>query len=87
MIARGLIPNSSAFSLLINTNAEAPSFNVDAFAAVTVPSFLKTGFKAGILSNLTALYSSSSATTVTPALPSISTGTISFLNRPFSLAA
>jgi hypothetical protein len=55
------MPIASAFSLLINTNAAAPSFRVDAFAAVTVPSFLNTGFRVGILSNFTAAGSSSSA--------------------------
>src|SRR5690606_6191770 len=65
----------------------APSFRVDALAAVTVPSFLKTGFNCGILSKLTELISSSSSTTVTsPLRPVISTGTISFLNLP-SLSA
>ena len=37
----GLSPSSSAFSLLINTSAAAPSFMVEALAAVTVPSFVK----------------------------------------------
>ena len=45
-------------------NAEAPSFNVDAFAAVMVPSLSKAGLKAGIFSSFTFLYSSSSETII-----------------------
>jgi hypothetical protein len=40
-----LIPSSEA-----NKIAAAPSFKVEALAAVTVPSFLNTGFSVGILS-------------------------------------
>jgi hypothetical protein len=35
----GFMPSLSAFSLLISTTAAPPSFNFDALAAVTVPSF------------------------------------------------
>lgn len=35
--AKGLTPSDLTASLLINTNAAAPSFKVDAFPAVTVP--------------------------------------------------
>ncbi len=87
MMAKGLMPSSSAFSLLINTTADAPSLSVEAFAAVTVPSLTKTGRRPGILSNLTALYSSSrSKNTDAPPFWGISTGTISFLNFPASVA-
>ena len=44
IFARGLSPSSLAFSKLIRMIAAAPSLMVDAFPAVTVPSFLKTGF-------------------------------------------
>ena len=52
MVAKGCSPNSSALSLLISTSAAAPSFIVDAFAAVTVPSFVKAARKPGIFSNV-----------------------------------
>ncbi|MNX96045.1 hypothetical protein D3C86_1283450 [compost metagenome] len=65
ILANGFNPNSSIFSFDIRIKAEAPSFNVDALAAVTVPfSFWKTVPNVGILSNLTALYSSSSEKTI-----------------------
>jgi hypothetical protein len=87
-MANGFKPNANAFSSDIKTIADAPSFKVDALAAVTVPSFLNTGFNPGILSNFTALNSSSSATMViAPARPGISTATISSWNNPFSNAA
>ena len=74
-------------SSLAKTKAAAPSFIVEAFAAVTVPSFVKTGLRLGILSNLTLLNSSSSSTIVTlPFLSLISTGMISSLNKPSSVA-
>ncbi len=38
-----LILKHCAFSSLIKTNAAAPSLIVEALAAVTVPSFVKTG--------------------------------------------
>jgi hypothetical protein len=64
IFANGLSPSSSALDLLIKTRALAPSFKFEALAAVTIPSDLKTGLRLGILSNLTALYSSSSLTMV-----------------------
>ena len=61
MVANGVIPNDDAFSSDIKTKAAAPSFIVEALAAVTVPSFEKAGRSAGIFSNFTLVYSSSSA--------------------------
>ena len=88
IFAIGFIPSSCAFSLLINTTAAAPSLMVEAFAAVTVPSFVKTGFNPGIFSKFTFLNSSSSAKNVTsPFFPAISTGIISSLNFPAAQAA
>ncbi len=56
---------------------------VDAFAAVTVPSFVKAALKAGIFSIFTFLYSSSSEKiTGSPLLCGIETGTISSSNLP-----
>jgi hypothetical protein len=37
ILARGLSPSARAFSSLISSSADAPSFSEDAFAAVTVP--------------------------------------------------
>ena len=75
--------NSAAFSALIKTRAEAPSFKVDAFAAVIVPSLSNTGRNAGIFSILTFLYSSSSEIIkASPLLCGTSTGTISLANFP-----
>ena len=43
ILANGLRFNFCAFSLVVSIRAAAPSFNVDAFPAVTVPlSFYKT---------------------------------------------
>ena len=64
--AKGVTPSSSALALLVSTTADAPSLRLEALAAVTVPSGLKTGRRVGILSYLTCLYSSSSITTVSP---------------------
>ena len=87
IFAIGFNPNSFALSALINTNAAAPSFMVEAFAAVTVPSFIKAGLREGILSNLTLKGSSSLANTIgSPLRCGISTGTISLANKPFSQA-
>jgi hypothetical protein len=63
----------------INTKAEAPSFNVEALAAVTVPfSLWNTVGSVPILSKLTDLYSSSSAKIMgSPFLCGMETGTIS----------
>ena len=68
---------------------EGIPFNLEELAAVTVPSFLKTGLSVGILSSLICLYSSSSLTMVSglPRLPAIVTGTTSALKAPFFHAA
>ncbi len=58
--AIGVSPSSFTLSSLASIIHAAPSFIVLAFAAVTVPSFSKTGRSEGIFSNLTFLYSSSS---------------------------
>ena len=72
----------------MRTNAAAPSLIVEALAAVTVPSFVKTGAKDGILSNFTLEYSSSFETIIaSPLLCGTSTGTISASNLPASQAA
>ena len=87
-MASGLIPIASAFSLLINTKAAAPSFMVEALAAVTVPSLVKAGFSSGILSNFTLNASSSFANfTASPFRCSISTGTTSASKYPLAHAA
>ena len=87
MIAIGLQPSSRAFSLLIKTSAAAPSFMVDAFAAVTLPSFRKALFNSGILSNFT-LKGSSSVLSITgsPFRWGMATGIISSLNFPSLMA-
>ena len=60
---------------------------LEAFAAVTVPSFLKAGFSDEILSGFASLGPSSSSTTVLlPFLSAISTGAISALNAPAACA-
>lgn len=43
ILASGFIPRALALSALMITNAAAPSFNPDAFPAVTVPFSLKIG--------------------------------------------
>ena len=87
IFAKGNKPNLSAFFLDIKTKAQAPSFNVEAFAAVTVPLFSKADFKFGIFSKFTFLNSSSSETVTVPFLVSICTGTISSSKNPFSVAS
>jgi len=81
-------PSRFARSALMRTRAAAPSLRDDAFAAVTVPSFLNTGRSVGILSGRALFGPSSSATTaVSPFFRSISTGTISARNAPDCCAA
>ena len=68
---------------LAKMTALAPSFKVEAFAAVTVPSAVKTARKPGILSSCTFLYSSSSVTqTGSPLRWGTGTGTTSLANFP-----
>ena len=77
-----------AFSLLIKTNAAAPSLMVEALAAVTVPSLENAGRKLGILSINTFEYSSSSVTIFSsPRLCGTATGITSLSNLPFSQAS
>ncbi len=88
MVASGLRPRDFAFSALIRTNAAAPSLIEEAFAAVTVPSLVKAGLNAGILSINTLLYSSSVLKIIgSPLRCGIVTGTISPENFPASQAA
>ena len=87
IFAKGFKPNSSAFSLLIKTKAAAPSFMVLALAAVTVPSLINTGFKVGIFSKFTFLYSSSSENKTSPFFVFTVISTTSSLNLPALHAA
>ena len=88
MVAKGLIPSDLALSALIRTNAAAPSLMVEALAAVTVPSFVKAGLRAGILSKNTLLYSSSVSKIMgSPLRWGMDTGIISLENFPASQAA
>ena len=57
--AIGFRPYFCTASSLARIKAEAPSLMVDELAAVAVPSLLNAGRRAGILSNLTFLNSSS----------------------------
>jgi len=61
-------------------NAAAPSLIDEAFAAVTTPSFSKTGLSDGIFSNFTFPGSSSLSTIISSFLLLIVTGIISSLN-------
>jgi len=85
-------------SRVVRTNADAPSFIADAFAAVTVPSFLivsfttrekdlNAGFRVGTFSSLRPLYSSSTETSTSPFLLLTVTGAISSLKYPASQAS
>ena len=88
MRARGLRPRALALSSDISTNAAAPSFRVEALAAVTVPSLVKAGRSDPTFSRTTFLYSSSSVTATTLPLRSVtSTGTTSCANLPAAQAA
>ena len=60
ILASGLRPLSFAASSLIKTNAAAPSFNFDEFAAVIVPDLANAGFNPANLSGRNFLHSSSS---------------------------
>jgi hypothetical protein len=59
MRARGFRPREAALARDMRSMADAPSLRVEAFAAVTTPSFLKEGLRVGILLMLTLLNSSS----------------------------
>lgn len=71
-----------AYSALVTTRALAPSFKVEALAAVTVPFLSKAGLKVGTFSKLILVNSSSSVTRVVLPLETMDTGTISFLKNP-----
>jgi len=60
ILARGVNPRLMANLAVVKTSAAPPSFSGDAFAAVTVPSGLKTGFKVGTLAAFNFLIPSSS---------------------------
>jgi hypothetical protein len=67
----------------MTTKAAAPSLIEDAFPAVTLPSFLKAGFKLGSLSKFTRFGSSSSSIHCSGAFRcDTGTETISRLNSP-----
>ena len=53
IVQSGLIPSSSAFSFDITMRAAAASLIPEAFAAVTIPSFLKAGLSLAIPSAVT----------------------------------
>ena len=97
-LASGLTDEDCDLCAVVRTNAEAPSFIEDAFAAVTVPSFLScykdgkgvylnAGFNAGTFSSFIPLYSSSTETSTSPFLLFMVTGTISSLKTPASQAS
>ena len=86
-VAIGLTPSSLAFSSLITTMAAAPSLIPEALPAVTMPSFLKAGFRRARVSTVVPGRGPSSVSTITePFLPLTSTGTISSLNLPSAMA-
>jgi len=67
---------------------DAPSLRPEAFPAVTVPSFLKAGLSVARTSGVDfRLGNSSVSKIVSPFLPGTTTGTISSLKRPLSMAA
>ena len=87
-VAIGVTPNSLAFSSLITTTQAAPSLIPEELAAVTIPSFLKAGRNLEMLSAVVPGRGPSSVSTTTVFFLSLtSTGTISSLNLPASIAA
>ena len=89
IVANTGTPNSLAFSALITTTAAAPSLIPEALPAVTVPSFLNTGRSLESPSNEASFLGNSSVSNTigSPRRCGISTGTISSLKRPASIAA
>ena len=77
------MPRFAATAADVTTSAAPPSLMLDAFAAVTVPSFVKAGFRPGILSSC-AFFGPSSSSTMTgsPFRCGTGTPTISALNFP-----
>ena len=87
-VAMGLTPSSFAFSSLITTTAAAPSLMPEAFPAVTIPSFLNAGRSLAMLSAVVPGRGPSSVSNTTVVFFCFtSTGTISSLKRPLSIAA
>ncbi len=79
----------SATAREVTTTAEAPSLMPGALPAVTVPPSLKAGRSFASVSIVVSRrgHSSASKVTVAPFLPGMTTGTISSLNLPASIAA
>ena len=84
--AIGARPRLAASAAVVSTSAEPPSEIELEFAAVIVPSLAKAALSCGILSGRAESGCSSVSTTVSPLRPLMVTGTISSLNRPFSIA-
>jgi len=82
ILARGLIPNSLAFSADISTTAAAASLRPQELPAVTDPPFLNTGFKLASFSSVEALGPSSVSKITVPFRVLISIGRISSLKTP-----
>lgn len=89
IVASGVKPNSSAFSLDMMTNAAAPSLMPDAFPAVTLPSFLNAGRSLPSFSAVVPAFTYSSVSKIigSPLRCGIAIGTISSVNLPASIAA
>ena len=96
--AKGFNPSSSAFSRLMSKTAAAPSFIPLEFPAVTVPFFLKMGFRDDNFSKVRSIEYSlfsflylgcSSISTIkgSPFLWGTDIGQISFLNFPWLIAS
>ena len=84
IFASGFLELSFFISSEARTRAEAPSFILDALAAVILPSLSNAGLRFGILSNLALLGSSSCSTRVEPFLPLTSILQSSFAKWFFS---
>ena len=78
-----------AFLRDVTTTALAPSLSAEALPAVTTPPSLKNGLSFAIDSRLASRrgHSSVSTTTGSPLRCGMTTGTISSLKRPLSMAA
>ena len=89
IVAKTGMPNSFAFSELMTTTAAAPSLIPEALPAVTVPPSLKTERNLAKPSNEASFLGNSSVSKIigSPFLCGITTGTISSLKRPASIAA
>jgi hypothetical protein len=87
MRAMGWAPRRCAVPALASTRAAAPSLMEELEAAVMVPSFLKAGLSAGILSSLILPGPSSIETRRSPLRSFTLTASISLAKAPFSVAA